>query len=167
MMRMVVAASILLGATTALEAGAAVPPGEDPALEARVMELASDLRCLVCQNQTLADSNADLAQELRHEIRDMMEQGRSDRAIVDFLVQRYGDFVRYRPPLRPTTILLWFGPALLLVLGGVAWASSLRKHGSHGARIGDDSDLPGGHADSLAAADEDRDERAATGPRGE
>ena len=84
----------------------AVPLAEDPALEARLVELASELRCLVCQNQTLADSDSGLAQDLRREIREMMKQGLDDDQIVDFLVKRYGDFVRYRPVLRRTTFLL-------------------------------------------------------------
>jgi len=97
----------------------AAPAAADPALEARVMALSSELRCLVCQNQTLADSNAGLAADLREEIREMMRQGKSDEQIVAFLVERYGDFVLYRPPLKPATVLLWFGP-LLLVLAGIA-----------------------------------------------
>ena len=92
---------------------------DEPALEKRVTQIASELRCLVCQNQTIADSNAGLASDLREEIREMVRQGRSDGQIIDFMVARYGDFVLYRPPLKASTVLLWFGP-LLLVAGG-AW----------------------------------------------
>lgn len=95
----------------------AVPMAEDPALEARVQRLAEELRCLVCQNESLAGSRAELANDLRREIRDMMKAGKSDREIVDFLVQRYGDFVLYRPPVKSTTYLLWFGPFLLFAGG--------------------------------------------------
>ncbi|MBI2313884.1 MAG: cytochrome c-type biogenesis protein CcmH [Betaproteobacteria bacterium] len=97
----------------------AVPTAEDPVLEARVQRLSEELRCLVCQNESLAGSRAELANDLRREIRDMMRAGRSDKEIVDFLVQRYGDFVLYRPPVKSTTYLLWFGPFLLLG-GGIA-----------------------------------------------
>ena len=89
----------------------------DEALERRVTALAHELRCLVCQNQTIADSNAPLAVDLRNQIREQMAAGKSDRDIVDFMVQRYGDFVLYRPPLKPTTVFLWAGPFLFLVLG--------------------------------------------------
>jgi cytochrome c-type biogenesis protein CcmH len=84
-----------------------------------MMALASELRCLVCQNETLADSQAPLAADLRNQIREKMRQGASERDVVDYLVARYGDFVLYRPPLKPTTFLLWIGPLLLLV-GGMA-----------------------------------------------
>lgn len=96
----------------------AAPAASDPALEKRVTALASELRCLVCQNQSLADSNAPLAADLREEIREKMRSGESDNEIVDFMVDRYGDFVLYRPPLKGSTIVLWTGP-LLLVFGGV------------------------------------------------
>jgi cytochrome c-type biogenesis protein CcmH len=100
-------------------AGEAAPAAADPVLEERVMALASELRCLVCQNQTLADSHAPLAVDLRNQIREKMRQGATEHDIVDYLVARYGDFVLYRPPLKSTTILLWAGP-LLLLLGGMA-----------------------------------------------
>jgi len=104
-----------------LTAGAreATPVGEDPAVERRMMTLAQELRCLVCQNQTLADSQADLAADLRQEIRELIKKGQSDEQIKRYLVARYGDFVLYRPPLKAVTWLLWFGPAVLLV-GGLA-----------------------------------------------
>lgn len=90
---------------------------EDPALEARVMNLSRELRCLVCQNETLADSRADLADDLRRQIREQMKAGKSDKEVIGFLTERYGDFVLYRPPVRPTTYLLWFGPFCFLLLG--------------------------------------------------
>ncbi|MEJ5210306.1 MAG: cytochrome c-type biogenesis protein [Burkholderiales bacterium] len=96
-----------------LHAKEAVPVAEDPVLEARLNRLAKELRCLVCQNESLADSQADLAADLRREIREMMRQGKSDGEITRYLTARYGDFVLYRPPVKPTTWLLWFGPFLL------------------------------------------------------
>jgi cytochrome c-type biogenesis protein CcmH len=92
----------------------AVPVSADPVLEARVMALAAELRCLVCQNNTIADSHADLAVDLRNQIRTMMAKGQSDSEIRDYMTARYGDFVLYKPPFKPTTALLWVGPPLLL-----------------------------------------------------
>jgi cytochrome c-type biogenesis protein CcmH len=89
----------------------------DAAVEARLKALAEELRCLVCQNQTIADSNASLALDLRNEIREQVAKGRSDDEIRAYMVQRYGDFVLYRPPLKATTVLLWAGPFALLALG--------------------------------------------------
>ena len=100
-------------------AAASVFAQEDPNLERRVTNLAHELRCLVCQNQTLADSNAPLAVDLRNQIREQMKAGKSEREITDFMVQRYGDFVLYRPPFKASTLALWAGPFLLLALG--AW----------------------------------------------
>ncbi len=108
-------------------AGEAPPAAEDPVLEARLHRLSTELRCLVCQNETLADSRADLANDLRREIRDMMKAGKSDREITDFLVARYGDFVLYRPPLKSTTLLLWGGPFALLALGVAVWFVLLKR----------------------------------------
>lgn len=97
----------------------AVPVAANPEAEARVMALANELRCLVCQNQSLADSHSDLAVDLRREMLSMVEKGMSDKEIAEFMVSRYGDFVLYRPPLKATTLALWFGPFLLLIGGGV------------------------------------------------
>jgi cytochrome c-type biogenesis protein CcmH len=105
----------------------AAPAAQDPALEARVMSLAAELRCLVCQNQTLADSNADLAVDLRGQIRERLKGGASEREVVDFLVARYGDFVLYRPPLKASTVLLWFGPFLVLALGAFLLVRRIRR----------------------------------------
>ncbi len=90
---------------------------DDPILQARYRGLIEQTRCLVCQNQTIADSNAGLAQDLRREIRDMLAAGATDRQVIDFLVERYGDFVLYRPPFKSTTWLLWASPALFLLIG--------------------------------------------------
>ena len=100
---------------------------QDPALERRVTNLAHELRCLVCQNQTLADSNAPLAVDLRNQIREQLAAGRSERDVVDFMVARYGDFVLYRPPLKGSTILLWAGPFAFLVLGFYLLLRFLRR----------------------------------------
>ena len=91
--------------------------GQNPDLEKRVSALAHELRCLVCQNQTLADSNAPLAVDLRNQIREQLKGGASDRDVIDFMVARYGDFVLYRPPVRGSTFFLWFGPLILLIAG--------------------------------------------------
>ena len=103
------------------------PLAENPQAEARLKALAVELRCLVCQNQTLADSNAPLAEDLRREVREMIAKDMSDKEIIDFLVTRYGDFVLYRPPLKATTTLLWLGPFLLLIGGGTALVLVLRR----------------------------------------
>lgn len=103
------------------------PLAENQQAEARLKALAVELRCLVCQNQTLADSNAPLAEDLRREVREMIAKNMSDQEIIDFLVERYGDFVLYRPPLRVTTTLLWIGPFLLLAIGGMALILAVRR----------------------------------------
>ncbi|MGE0468885.1 MAG: cytochrome c-type biogenesis protein CcmH [Nitrospira sp.] len=117
---------IVLGSGPAW-AGEARPLGEDPAVEARLKHLAIELRCLVCQNQTLADSNAPLAEDLRREVREMIVKNMSDKEIIDFLVERYGDFVLYRPPLKATTTLLWVGPFVLLLAGATVLVITLRR----------------------------------------
>jgi len=105
----------------------AAPAAPDPALEQRVMRLTAELRCLVCQNQSLADSHADLAIDLKNQVRSQMLAGKSDAEIRDYMVARYGDFVLYRPPLKPTTALLWAGPFVLLAGGGLALGFYLRR----------------------------------------
>ncbi len=109
---------LLLASMTSVAAAQARPMAEDPVLEERLMNLSRELRCLVCQNETLADSRADLAVDLRNEIREQMKAGKTDQEIIAFLTARYGDFVLYRPPVKATTYLLWFGPFVLL-LGGL------------------------------------------------
>ena len=108
-------------------AGEAVPVGEDPAIEARMNALAEDLRCLVCQNESLAGSHAELAEDLRREIRDQMKQGKNDQEVITYLTDRYGDFVLYKPPFRSYTLLLWLGPVIFLVIGGTVWYVTLRR----------------------------------------
>jgi len=97
----------------------AAPLAEDPVVEQRLITIAEELRCLVCQNESLAGSRADLANDLRREVRTLIRAGKSDAEIREYLVNRYGDFVLYRPPVKPTTWLLWFGPLLLLI--GAIW----------------------------------------------
>lgn len=108
---------------SAVQAKEAAPAAADPVLEARVMRIASELRCLVCQNQTIADSHAELAVDLRNQVRAMLVRGDSEQAIRDYMTARYGDFVLYRPPVKNSTLVLWVGPAVLLVLGvaGLVW----------------------------------------------
>lgn len=113
----------------ALLAGASL--AQDPALDKRVASLAHELRCLVCQNQTLADSNAPLAVDLRNQIREQLQGGASERDVIDYMVARYGDFVLYRPPLKATTLALWIGPFLLLFLGALLlWRRIARRRAS-------------------------------------
>ena len=131
--------ALLTGPAAAKEAR---PLAEDPAVEKQVQAITSELRCLVCQNQTIADSHADLAIDLKNQVREMVKAGKSRDEIVAYMVQRYGDFVLYRPPVKPTTWLLWAGPFLLFVLGLGVLVRQLRKR----AR--------------LAAADEALDEAA-------
>jgi cytochrome c-type biogenesis protein CcmH len=123
--RLLLALSIALP----LVAGAkeAAPASDDPVLEAKVMRIASELRCLVCQNQTIADSHADLAIDLRNQVREMLRQGQSEAQILDYMTQRYGDFVLYRPPVKSTTTLLWYGPAALLIGGVLVLIVVLRR----------------------------------------
>ncbi len=100
---------------------------DDPQQEQAYQNLTNELRCLVCQNQTIADSNADLAKDLRRQVYEMLQQGKSQQEIVDFMTQRYGDFVMYRPPLKPKTIILWVGPAVFIVIGLVVLVIISRK----------------------------------------
>jgi cytochrome c-type biogenesis protein CcmH len=106
---------------------AALPNAEDPVIEQRLVNLAEDLRCLVCQNESLAGSHAELAEDLRREIRTQMKAGKDDREVIAYLTERYGDFVLYRPPFKPVTYLLWLGPLLFLGIGGGAWVMTLRR----------------------------------------
>lgn len=106
---------------------AAQPNADDPVIEARLVNLAEDLRCLVCQNESLAGSHAELAEDLRREIRAQMKAGKDDQAVIAYLTERYGDFVLYRPPFKPATWLLWLGPVLFLGVGGGAWYLALRR----------------------------------------
>ena len=120
---------LLLAILGAVQAKEAPSTAQDPVLEARLMHLSKELRCLVCQNETLADSQADLAGDLRREVREKMREGMSDAEIKTYLTQRYGDFVLYRPPVKSITWLLWFGPFLLLLsaAGGVVYFIKRRR----------------------------------------
>jgi len=113
---------IVFSSTTFAEDNAA-----DQAIDARLKRLSTELRCLVCQNSTLADSDAPLAKDLRNEIRKLMIEGKTDEEIVDYLVARYGDFVRFRPPMNASTALLWFGPFLMLIIGAITLVIVLKK----------------------------------------
>jgi cytochrome c-type biogenesis protein CcmH len=111
----------------------AVQPGEqltDPALEARARAISAELRCLVCQNESIDQSDADLAHDLRVLIRERLTAGDSDEQVRDYLVRRYGDFILLKPPVKPVTYLLWFGPFALIVLGTIAIAMFLRRRGA-------------------------------------
>jgi len=114
-------------AASSLYANEARPLADDEAVEQRLIKIAEEMRCLVCQNESLAGSHADLAEDLRREIRVQIRAGKSDAEVMNFMVTRYGDFVRYRPPVKPTTWLLWFGPFALLVLAVGALAFMLRR----------------------------------------
>lgn len=118
---------LLFFAWSVAVAGEAAPAAEDPQVEARMLKITSELRCLVCQNQTVADSNSGLAEDLRREVRAMIKRGASDEEIRRFMTDRYGDFVLYRPPLKTTTALLWVGPGVLLVGGLAILAIVLRR----------------------------------------
>lgn len=108
-------------------ASEATPLGEDPAVEQRMLAISEELRCLVCQNESLAASRAELARDLRGQVRALIRQGHSDDQIRDFLVERYGDFVLYRPRVKPETWLLWAGPFLLMVAGVIVLLVYLRR----------------------------------------
>jgi cytochrome c-type biogenesis protein CcmH len=110
-------------------AQAARPLAEDEAVERRLNAIAEELRCLVCQNESLAGSRADLALDLRRQIREQIRAGRSDEEILAYMTDRYGDFIRYRPPLKGTTLALWVGPFVLLAVaaGGLAWYVRRRR----------------------------------------
>jgi cytochrome c-type biogenesis protein CcmH len=119
--------ALLLGAALAVHAGQAVPLADDAALESRVEGLAAQLRCLVCQNQSLADSHAALAIDLKNQVRDQLRAGRDESQVIDYMTQRYGDFVLYKPPFKASTALLWAGPALLALLGlALGWRALAR-----------------------------------------
>ncbi|MDM0034417.1 cytochrome c-type biogenesis protein CcmH [Variovorax sp. J22P271] len=111
----------------ALALATAIAAPSEAQLDARVHALSQQLRCVVCQNQTLADSQAELAVDLRRQIREQLRSGAGDEAVKAYLVQRYGDFVLYDPPLKPATWLLWFGPLLLLALAALAVVRSRRR----------------------------------------
>ena len=107
-------------------------PLDDPVLESRARDLARQIRCLVCQNQSIFDSDADLAKDLRQVVRERIILGESDLAVTDYLVARYGDFVLLKPPIKPKTYLLWFGPALIMLFAGIGVVRFLKRTGTKG-----------------------------------
>jgi cytochrome c-type biogenesis protein CcmH len=122
-------------ACSACIAAEALPASDNPALEARVMKISSELRCLVCQNQTIADSHADLAVDLRRQVREMLQNGQNEQQVIDYMTARYGDFVLYRPPFKALTALLWIGPAVMVVVGLGTLFVVLRRR----SRLADDA----------------------------
>jgi cytochrome c-type biogenesis protein CcmH len=146
--------ALLTALALAFAAGAAAQaidplPFKDHAQELRFQHLTRQLRCMVCQNETLADSNADLARDMRHEVFRLMQQGKTDDQIKQYLVDRYSDFVLYDPPVRPGTWLLWFGPLLILFAGGVVVAVNVRRR----SRIRADAAGDGGGTENTGADD--------------
>jgi cytochrome c-type biogenesis protein CcmH len=131
-----VSRALVFAAALSLAVGAFA--ADESALDARVRALASELRCLVCQNQTLADSNAELAVDLRQQIREQLGRGASEREVVDYLVARYGDFVLYRPPFKPATLLLWLGPFLLLAAGVALLVRRARRGAAEEPELSED-----------------------------
>jgi cytochrome c-type biogenesis protein CcmH len=117
----------VLGSPLAAWAAEALPASDNPMLDARVMAISSELRCLVCQNQTIADSHAELAIDLRKQVREMLLAGKSEQEITDYMTARYGDFVLYRPPFKAVTALLWVGPAAMVLIGLGALFVVLRR----------------------------------------
>lgn len=130
-------------------AGEADALAQDPALEARLKVMSEELRCLVCQNQTLADSDAPLAEDLRREIRLQMQEGKSNQEVMDYLVSRYGDFVRYRPPFNTTTALLWVGPFVLMLVGLLSLFVMLRRRQKSGTEASSDAPLSADEASKV------------------
>lgn len=123
----VMMAVALVTPLSSLHAKEAAPLAEDPVVEKRLIHISEELRCLVCQNESLASSRAELANDLRDEVRKLIREDKSDTQIKEYLVTRYGDFVLYRPEVKPLTWVLWFGPFLLLVLGVIGMAVYLRQ----------------------------------------
>jgi len=120
---------LVVGMQPAMAAEGIAQPIGDPVVEARVGKLAEELRCLTCMGQSIADSQSSFSSDMKREIRDMVKAGKNDKEIIDFMVQRYGDFVLYRPPVKSTTWLLWGGPFLLLIVSLVFLVLKLRKRG--------------------------------------
>lgn len=122
-------------ASSPVRANEAAPLADDPVVEQRLLVIAEEVRCLVCQNESLAGSRADLAQDLKREIRSLIKQGKTDKEVMDFLVSRYGDYVRYRPPVKPSTWLLWGGPFVLLAGGLAALVLFVRRRRNTSAAL--------------------------------
>lgn len=123
----VILSSLMFALSLVAHAGEAQPNAEDPVIEQRLIKMAKDLRCLVCQNESLAGSRAELAEDLRREIREQIKAGKSDQEVIAYLTERYGDFVLYRPAFKPVTYLLWLGPLLFLGVGAGIWYLTLKK----------------------------------------
>lgn len=128
--RFLVIVVLVLGMQPAMAAEGMAQPVGDPVVEARVNKLAEELRCLTCMGQSIADSQSSFSTDMKREIRDMIKAGKNDKEIMEFMVQRYGDFVLYRPPVKNTTWVLWGGPFLLLILSLVFLVAKLRKRGA-------------------------------------
>jgi len=128
----ILALALLSSFTGNAVAKEAAPLAEDPAIEARMLEMAQELRCLVCQNQTVAASDSDFSNDIRREMRAMMKKGMSNEQIRDFLVQRYGDFILFKPPVKTKTLPLWFGPIVLLIIGTSVLVLMLRRRNRGG-----------------------------------
>jgi len=148
-------AALLVAAAAPLHAKEAVPAADDPVAERRAVALEEGLRCLVCQNQTIAESRADLAMDLKKEIREQIKAGKSDDEIIQFMVARYGDFVLYKPPFKATTALLWAGPFALLIGGVIVLFVYLRRRRTRVAQ-GALSNEQRARAEALLDANEDR-----------
>jgi cytochrome c-type biogenesis protein CcmH len=127
-MKYCLALLLALQFTIGAYAGEATPLAEDPVVEQRLIAISEELRCLVCQNESLAGSRADLALDLRRELRTLIKANKSDAEIMEYMVSRYGDFVRYRPPVKPVTWMLWFGPFLLLIGAVVVLVRTVRRN---------------------------------------
>lgn len=148
MRRLLTLCLLAIACAAPLKAKEATPMADEPQVEARLVAIADELRCLVCQNESLASSHAELAEALRNEVRKLIREGKSDAEIKEFLVARYGDFVLYQPPLKISTLLLWFGPALLFVIGLGALVRSLRRRN---ALLGEHDSSPLSSADNARA----------------
>lgn len=148
---------LLIAVTPLVHASEAVPAAADPSLERRVVRLAEELRCLVCQNQTIADSHADLAVDLKNQIREKLRAGMSEEEIKSYMVERYGDFVLYRPPVKNSTWVLWFGPFILLLVGIAVLFAKLRSRSRQMASAAGLSEADHERAQALLQEQEKRD----------
>jgi cytochrome c-type biogenesis protein CcmH len=137
---------LLLALPLATAARDAAPSADDPKIEARMLSITGELRCLVCQNQTIADSHSALAEDLRRQVREMLVRGDTDQQVTEYMTARYGDFVLYRPPFKATTALLWFGPGLLLVGASAGLFVVLRRR----SRLGPEKFDPDEDADDAS-----------------
>lgn len=141
-------ALLLCAVLGCVQAKEAAPAATDPVLEARMQRIAIELRCLVCQNQTIADSPAGLSDDLRREIREQLQRGATDEQVVQYMTDRYGDFIRYRPPVKGSTMALWVGPLVLLALGIAVLVIALRRR----ARLAPDRFEPDADDDATEGA---------------